>query len=126
MKKTLIALIIVASAVVGAPASVIFSDDFNAYTNGPIVGNYGNATTVISPWVNNSGATPMMLPMGEYYVTSGRAEDIAAFPQALHDQWSLGPLRQVHGRSSGASTAAGAHFTHFTGDAINFNYHGRG
>jgi hypothetical protein len=73
MKKPLIALTILAGAVVGVQAGIILSDDFNSYTNGPIVPQ--------SAWVNVSGTagTSQVTNGGVLEISgaSARSEDIA-------------------------------------------------
>ena len=128
MKKTLIALTILASTVVGARASVILADDFNSYTNGPIVPQ--------SAWINNSGtAGTMQVTNGpvdrvlELNSLSARSEDIAQ-PLPGGPYMTNGPVSALYSRftvrfTNAPSTSAGAYFAHFTGDVLSFNYHGR-
>ena len=73
MKKTLIALTILASALTGAQAGIILNDTFD-YNADPtpvdIVGAPGSA------WVANSGATSVQVATNSLIVTSLRAQDV--------------------------------------------------
>ncbi len=126
MKKTLIVLTILASAVVGTQAGIVLSDDFNSYATGPIVPQ--------SAWVNVSGTAGTSQvtngPVDKVLeITTSRPEDIAQ-PLSGGPYFTNGTVHALYSKFTvqfvhAPSTAAGAYFAHFTGDAISFNYHGR-
>ena len=99
MKKTLIALTILASALVGAHAGIILNDTFDYSGPSPapavdIVGAPGSA------WVANSGATTMQVTNNLLLVTSLKAQDV-------YRPWQAGP-------SSYASNSAAVLYSSYT------------
>ena len=118
MKKTFAVITILAGAVVGAQAGVVFSEPFN-YPDGQI-------TTNTTKWVNNSGATPMCVSNQQLIVTTARAEDIAhAFTSPFYwpDVGRLYSSFQV--KFWQEPTAVGTYFTHFTGTNMSSTYRAR-
>src|SRR5437868_77090 len=79
MKKIILSILLLASATLTVPAAVVFSEDFNGYSNGALVGNSG------SPWVTHSGTAGTLLVENQKVkvngTTSASSEDAhATFP----------------------------------------------
>ena len=111
MKKILIALTIITTALSGARAASVFSDVFN-YADGSIVANSSGI------WIANSGTAGSMLVSNQtLIVTTARSEDIA------HNFGSVfltnGPVAALYSsytiKCIGLPTAFGTYFNHFTG-----------
>lgn len=112
MKKTIILILAIAGLAVSSKAASILSEDFN-YPDGGIVGAVG------SPWLNNSGATFMLVSNNSLVVSTSRAEDIAA-QVAGSPIMTNGPVVSVYSkftvRFTGLPTAGGTYFAHFNGE----------
>ena len=125
MKKTLTFITLLAGFAVSTQAESLLSDDFS-YPNGPIVGATG------SPWVNNSGATAMLVTNnpsnGQLEVSDSRAEDIAA-PYANGTYMSNGTVTAVYSKFTvkflSPPAGAGTYFAHFTGENMSSDYRAR-
>jgi hypothetical protein len=111
MKKILIALTIITTALSGVRAASVFSDVFN-YADGSIVANSSGI------WIANSGTAGSMLVSNQtLIVTTARSEDIA------HNLGSVfltnGPATALYSsytiKCIGSPTAFGTYFSHFTG-----------
>lgn len=125
MKKNILFLTLFVGLPAATQAESLLSEDFN-YPNGPIVGAVG------SPWVNNSGATAMLVtnnpPDGQLEVSGSRAEDIAAqFENGPY--MSNGPIAAVYSKFTvrflSPPSGAGTYFAHFTGETMNSDYRAR-
>jgi hypothetical protein len=82
MKKVLLVLTILASALTGAQAGIILSDNFN-YNNGPVAQPTAASINPSSPWLANSGSgtgKELDVTNNTLIVTQARSEDgIALF-----------------------------------------------
>jgi hypothetical protein len=120
MKKALIVLTILASAISGAQAGIILNDSFNynaSSTPADIVGAPG------SLWVPNSGSTTMQVASNSLIVTSARSQDI-------YRPWQTGPSAYMSNDASAVlyssytlhcialPTWNGTYFSHFAGTNI--------
>ena len=120
MKKNIPALLILALSLLHVRSENVLSDSFS-YANGPIVGAFG------SPWINNSGTTPMLATNSSLEVSFSRAEDIAAplsriistnaFDTAAYASFSV--------RFLALPSTGGTYFAHFTAATIGSAYRAR-
>lgn len=117
MKRTLLALTVLAGAVVGAQAGLILSDDFN-YPDGGLVGAPG------SVWVNNSGGGSgnlLLVSNQTLIVTTSRTEDAYRFLNGT-PYLTNGPVTSLYAhfkiKCIGLPTATGTYFTHFGGTNV--------
>jgi len=117
MKRTLLALLAFAFAAFSVSASVVLSDNFNAYTNGPIVGNSG-----LSPWANHSGITPMVVENGQLKINASQAEDVNAL--LVGQPYTTNSEAQLYARFTvmftNTPSVAGAYFAHFKDTGTGF------
>jgi hypothetical protein len=118
MKKTLIALTILASALSGAQAGIILSDDFT-YNDGPIAQPTAATINPSSTWLANSGATDLDVTNNTLIVTSQRAQDgyhtLTGYPYLTN-----GPTTALYSRFTLKCTflptaPAGTYFASFGG-----------
>jgi hypothetical protein len=126
MKKTLIALTLLASALTGAQAGIILSDTFN-YNNGLDTNSSGYFADIIaapgSAWIANSGSTTMQVsPTNTLFITSTRSQDI-------YRQWQTSPSAYLSNSASvlyssytlncaALPTWNGTYFSHFAGTNV--------
>jgi hypothetical protein len=111
MKKILIALTIITTALSGVRAASVFSDVFN-YPDGSIVANSSGI------WINNTGTAGTMLVSNQTLIVStSRAEDIAHYFGSVYP--TNGPVTALYSsytiKCIGLPTAFGTYFNHFTG-----------
>src|SRR5450759_3986918 len=112
MKKTLIALSILAGALLNVQAAPVYSDNFD-YADGGIVANSSGA------WINNSGtAGSMMTTNSQLWMSASRTEDIAHPFSTLYT--TNGAVAALYSSFTfkvvgGMPTVAGTYFAHFTG-----------
>ena len=111
MKKILIALTIITTALSGVRAASVFSDVFN-YADGGIVANSSGI------WINTSGAAGTMLVSNQTLIVStSRAEDIAHYFGSVYP--TNGPVTALYSsytiKCIGLPTVLGTYFNHFTG-----------
>jgi hypothetical protein len=126
MKKTLIVLTILASALTGAQAGIILSDNFS-YDNGLDTNSSGYFADIIgapgSTWNPNSGSTTMQVtPTNTLFITSVRSQDI-------YHNWQTGPAYYASNSPSVLyssytlnctylPTWNGTYFSHFAGTNV--------
>jgi hypothetical protein len=113
MKKTLIALSILAGALLNVQAAPEYSDNFD-YADGGIVANSSGA------WVNNTGIAGSMLTTNNQLVicsSSVRTEDIAHRFSTIYT--TNGAVTALYAsfklNCTNAPASAGTYFTHFSG-----------
>jgi hypothetical protein len=110
MKKILIALTIITTALSGVRAASVFSDVFN-YADGSIVANSSGI------WINNSGTGLMLVSNQTLIVSTSRGEDIAHYFGSVYP--TNGPVTALYSsytiKCIGLPTALGTYFNHFTG-----------
>ena len=123
MKKALIALTILASALSGAQAGIILSDDFN-YNNGPVAQPTCSAINPLSTWISNTGTgtgKEMNVTNNTLIVTGSRSEDmlnlLAGYPYLTND--ARPGISALYSRFTLNCTAlpsvSGTYFAHFSG-----------
>ena len=121
MTKNLVKLTIVGAvaifAAAQAHATLVASDDFNAYSNGPLVGNGPSA------WVAHSGTTANNVLNQQDVVTSANSQDVnLGLTGSPHSTDALYAGFDVN--QTTATAASPSYFAHFK-DASTFNFFGR-
>jgi hypothetical protein len=118
MKRILIAFTILASALCGARAGLVFSENFD-YPDGGIVLNSAGI------WVNNSGtAGTMLVSNNVLQVFTSRTEDVTH--QLVPGYTNGGPVSQLYASmtvtflSNSLPTLNGTYFTAFAAEAMTF------
>ena len=118
MKRTLIALTILACALSGARAGLILSDDFN-YNDGPIAQPTADGINPDSTWLSNSGTTPMDVTNDTLIVTSSRSEDMIHLldgePYLTNDARTTYLYSRFTLKCTYLPTASGTYFAGFGG-----------
>ena len=121
MKKTILALTLLASAVFGVQAGIIESDDFN-YNDGPVAQPTASVSNPASTWFANTGSAAgkeIVVATNTLIVTGvTRTEDmehtLVGFPYPTN-----GPVTALYSsytlNCQGLPTASGTYFSHFTG-----------
>jgi hypothetical protein len=121
MKRTILAIIVLASAVFGTRAGIIESDDFN-YNDGPVAQPSASVANPSSTWFANtgSGTGKEIVTSTNTLIVTGitRTEDmehtLVGYPYptngtvaALYSSYTL--------NCKGQPSSSGAYFSHFTG-----------
>ncbi|MBI3849802.1 MAG: hypothetical protein HY298_05870 [Verrucomicrobia bacterium] len=123
MKKTILTILTVSALTTGTRAAIVLNEDFNGYTNGPIVGNSGNTL-----WASHSGTLKQMQVLNQQLsVLGSQSEDVNATftlnpPYDTTNNPTVSALyASFTAKFTSTPNGAGNYFAHFKDDGtVNF------